>query len=52
VRINNYKGFLLQVSSCMYVFLIIFGMHGICMRFIGHDVSLAWAIVWIDSGFS
>jgi len=52
IRINNYNRFFLQVSSGMYVFLIIFGMHDICMWFIDHNLSLAWRISWIDSGFS
>jgi len=25
-------------------------MHGICMWFLGCDLSLAWRISWIDSG--
>lgn len=44
--------FFLQVLNCMYDFLTIFGMHSICMWFIGHDLSLAWRIVWIDNGFT
>ena len=43
-EINKYNEFSLQVLSCMYVFLASFGMHGICMWFIGHDLSLAWRI--------
>ena len=42
----------LQVLSCMYVFFTSFGMHGIGMWFIGHDMSLAWRIAWIDNGFA
>ena len=42
----------LQVPSCMYVFLTSFGMHGICMWFIGHDMSLTWRMDGIDSGFA
>ena len=40
----------LQVPSCMRVFLTSFGMHDICMWIIGHDLSLAWRIAWIDNG--
>jgi len=50
--INNYNGFDLQVPSCMYDFLASFGMHGICMWLFGYDLSLAWMIAWIDSGFA
>jgi len=47
--INSYNGFSLQVSSCVYLFLTSFGMHGICMWFVGFDLSLAWRMVGIDS---
>ena len=50
--INNYIGFCFQVWNCMYDFLASFDMHRICMWFIGYDMSLAWRIAWIDSGFS
>ena len=49
---NNYNGFWLQVLSYMYVFLTSFAMHGTCMWFLGYDISLAWRISWIDSGFA
>ncbi len=39
-------------TECMYVFLTSFGMHGICMWFLGYDMSLAWRISWIDNGFA
>lgn len=52
IKIRNYIIFFLQVLGCMYVFLTSFGMHGICMWFIGHDLSLAWRMAWIDSVFS
>jgi len=41
----------LHVSSRMYVSLTSFDMHGICMWILGHDLSFAWSISWIDSGF-
>ena len=41
----------LQVTSCMYVSFITLYMHGIWMWFIGSDMSLAWRMVEIDSGF-
>jgi len=44
IRINNYNMFFLQVSIFIYGFLTSFGIHGICMWFIGHDLSLAWRI--------
>ena len=50
--ISNYNGFFLHVTSCMYVFLTIFGMHGIRMWSLDNDMSLAWRIAWIDNGFS
>ena len=37
-------------TSCMYVFLTSFGMHGICMWFVGCDLSWAWRMARIDSG--
>ena len=40
----------LQVSSFMYGFFPSFCMHGICMWFLGCDMSLACRISWIDSG--
>ncbi len=49
--ISSYNVFFLQVSSCMYDFLYILGMHGICMWLFGYDLSLAWRIAWIDNGF-
>jgi len=36
----------------MYDFVTSFGMHGICMWFLGYVLSLAWKIAWIDSGFN
>ena len=51
IGIRNYNEIFLQVPICMYVFLTSFGMHDICMWIIiGHDLSLAWRIVWIDNG--
>jgi len=41
----------LQVASFMYDFFTSFGMHGTCMWFLGYDLSLAWRMVGIDSGF-
>jgi len=32
-------------------FFTSFGMHGICTKILGHDLSLTWRISWIDSGF-
>jgi len=52
IGISSYIRFFLQVTSCMYDFLTSFGMHGLCMCFIGHDMSLASSISRIDSGFS
>ena len=43
--------FFLQVPSCMYVVFTSFGMNEICMWILGHDLSLAWRIAWIESGF-
>ena len=40
----------LQVSSCMYDLFTSFGMHGVCMWILGHGMSLAWSIPWIESG--
>lgn len=51
IGIRSYNSFFLQVPSCMYVCLISFGMKGICMRSIGHDLPLAWRITQIESGF-
>ena len=51
IEVNSYKGFCLQVPSCMYEFLASFGMQCICMWFFGHDLSLAWRNAWIDGGF-
>jgi len=52
IEIGSYIGFFLQVPSCMYVFLTCFGMPGICVWFIAHDISFAWRISWIDNKFS
>lgn len=49
---GSYNKFCLQVSSCMYVFLTSFCMHGICMWCRGYDMSLAWRISQIDSVFA
>ena len=51
IGINNYNEIFLKVPSCMYVFLTSFGMHCTCMWFLGCELSLAWKIIWIDSGF-
>ena len=52
IKINSYNMFDLYVLSCMYVFLTSFCIHGICMWFIGHDLSLTWKMVKVESGFS
>ena len=52
IGISSYNEFCLQVLSCMYVFLTSFGMHGICMWFIDHDLSLVWRIALIEIGFA
>ena len=39
IKISNYNGFFLQVSSCMYDFLASFCMHDICMWLYGNDLS-------------
>jgi len=44
IGINNKNGFCLELLSCMYVFLTSFGMHGTCIWFMGHDLSLTWKI--------
>ena len=50
--INSDNGFSLQVQTCMYDFLAIFGMHCICMKLFRYDLSLASRIGWIDNGFA
>ena len=52
IGFNSYRWISLQVSSCMYGFLDSFGMQGTCMWLLGYDLSLAWRISWIDSGFT
>ena len=51
IGISSYNKICLHVPSFMYVFLTIFGMYGICMWFVGCDLSLAWRMVGFDSGF-
>ena len=50
IRISSDSGIFLQVLSFMYVLFTIFGTHGLYMWIIGHDLSLAWRIAWIDNG--
>ena len=42
IKININNRFVLHVSSFMYVFLNSFGIDGICMWIVGHDLSLTW----------
>jgi len=50
-RASTLTQFFLQVPSRMYDFITSFGMHGMCMWIIDHDMSLAWRISYIYNLF-
>ena len=41
----------LQVTGCMYNFLVGFDMHGMCMLVFGSFVVIGMGFVRLDSGF-
>ena len=52
IWISNYSWISLELLSCVYDFLVSFGIHGTCIQFLSYVLSLAWRIPWIDSGLS